>query len=234
VEEAGGEAQRILKEFVKPMPGTSRIKTLALSLGLSISFSSLTLAQATSAPAADPGPPVAKIGVVNIQEAIMSSNEGKKEADALQQKFGGRQTELKNLNDEVEGLKKQFQAQQTTLSEDARAAKAKAIETKTKTLQRNYDDFQTEVQQAEQEVINRIGQKMLAVLEKYANANGYAMVLDVSNPQTPVLWANQGSLITKQLVDAYNAESGIAAPPAKSSGAATPARPTPTATPKKP
>src|SRR5260370_4958691 len=186
VEEAGGEAQRILKEFVKPMPATSRIKPLALSLGLSILFSSLTLAQATSAPAADPGPPVAKIGVVNIQEAIMSSNEGKKEADALQQKFGGRQTELKNLNDEVEGLKKQFQAQQTTLSEDARAAKAKVIETKAKTLQRNYDDFPTQGQQAEQEVINRIGQKMLAVFEKNANPNGYTKVLHLSNTQTPV------------------------------------------------
>jgi len=33
-------------------------------------------------------------------------------------------------------------------------------------------------------VINRIGSKNGAVLEKYANANGFAVVLDVSNPQT--------------------------------------------------
>jgi Skp family chaperone for outer membrane proteins len=216
------------------MPGTSKIKTLALSLGLSTMFSCLALGQAAATPAADPGPPATKIGVVNIQEAIMTSNEGKKEADALQQKFGGRQNELKTLNDEVEGLKKQYQAQEASLSEDARATKAKLIETKSKTLQRNYEDFQNEVNQAEQEVVNRIGQKMLSVLEKYAKANGFAVVIDVSNPQTPVLWFNQGTLITKQLVEAYNVESGIAAPAPKSSGAPAPPRPAPAATPKKP
>src|SRR5215831_9521270 len=213
------------------MPGRSKIKTLALSLGLSTAFSSLALAQAASAPAADP--PATKIGVVNIQEAIMTSNEGKKEADALQAKFGGRQNELKTLNDEVENLKKQYTAQEASLSEDARSTKAKTIEAKGKTLQRNYEDFQNEVNQAEQEVINRIGQKMLSVLEKYAKAKGFAVVIDVSNPQTPVLWFNQGTLITKQLVEAYNAESGIAAPAPKSTGAA-PARPAPAPTPKKP
>lgn len=216
------------------MPGTSKIKTLALSLGLSTAFSCLALAQAASTPAADPGPPATKIGVVNIQEAIMTSNEGKKEADALQAKYGGRQNELKTLNDEVENLKKQYQAQEASLSEDARATKAKAIEAKSKTLQRNYEDFQNEVNQAEQEVVNRIGQKMLGVLEKYAKGNGFAVVIDVSNPQTPVLWFNQGTLITKQLVEAYNAESGIAAPAPKSTGAPAPARPAPAATPKKP
>lgn len=216
------------------MPGTSTIKTLALSLGLSTAFSCLALAQAASAPAADPAPPATKIGVVNIQEAIMTSNEGKKEADALQAKFGGRQNELKNLNDEVENLKKQYQAQEAKLSDDEKGNRAKVIEAKTKTLQRNYEDFQNEVNQAEQEVVNRIGQKMLSVLEKYAKANGFAVVMDVSNPQTPVLWFNQGTLITKQLVEAYNVESGVAAPAAKASGATTPARPTPAATPKKP
>ena len=66
---------------------------------------------------------------------------------------------------------------------------------------------QAEFQQAEQDVINRIGSKMVAVLEKYANANGFAVVLDVSNPQTsPVLWATQGTVITKELVDAYDKE----------------------------
>ena len=216
------------------MPGTSKIKTLALSLGLSTAFSCLALGQAASTPAADPGLPATKIGVVNIQEAIMTSNEGKKEADALQQKFGGRQNELKTLNDEVEGLKKQYQAQEASLSEDARVTKAKLIETKSKTLQRNVEDFQNEVNQAEQEVVNRIGQKMLNVLEKYAKANGFAVVIDVSNPQTPVLWFNQGTLITKQLVEAYNSESGIPAPAPKSSGAPAPPRPAPAATPKKP
>ncbi len=211
---------------------TPKMQVLALSLGLSSAFSGVALAQ---------GPAPSKIGIVNIQEAIGNTNEGKKEFDGLQTKFGPKQAELKNLNDELDNLKKQFEAQGPKLSDDERASRAKVIESKQKILQRNLEDAQTEFQQAEQEVVNRIGSKMLKALEKYANGNGYAIVLDVSNPQTPVLWANQGTIITKELVDAYNTESGVAAPP-KSPGAAPPtsrpatSRPaaTPGATPKKP
>ena len=82
---------------------------------------------------------------------------------------------------------------------------------------------------------------MLDVLEKYARDNGYAVVMDVSNPQTPVLYANPGTNITKPLIEAYNTASGVAAPspkpantPARPSGAAATRPPAGTTTPKKP
>ncbi|MGC2745831.1 MAG: OmpH family outer membrane protein, partial [Candidatus Angelobacter sp.] len=53
---------------------------------------------------------------------------------------------------------------------------------------------------------------------------GYAVVMDVSNPQTPVLYANPGTNITKNLVEAYNAESpAVAAPKPASKPASKPA-----------
>jgi outer membrane protein len=229
----------------------AKSRTLAVILGLSVAAGAAAFAQGAAAapatsPAANAGPVPTKIGVVNIQQAIGESAEGKKEIDALQQKFNPKQAELKGLNDELENLKKQYQAQADKLNDDEKNSKAKSIDSKQKALQRNYEDAQAEFQQSEQEVINRIGAKMLTVLEKYANANGYAVVLDVSNPQTsPVLWATQGTVITKELVDAYNAANpaGASAPaPKPSSGAAganrpatAPARPaTPAPTPKKP
>jgi outer membrane protein len=218
------------------MSGTLKIQLVALGLALSPLFSSLAVAQA-----ANPAPPVTKIGIVNIQDAIIATNEGKKEFDALQTRFTPKQVELKALNDEVENLKKQLDAQKDKLSPEAGASQAKTIEAKQKVLQRNYEDAQTEYQQAEQEVVNKIGGKLLTVLEKYSKSNGYSMVLDVSNPQTPVLWFDQGTNITKQLVDAYNTANPAVAPPAKAGAppaaqhpaAARPAA-TPAATPKKP
>jgi outer membrane protein len=237
------------KEQANPM-SISKIQILALSLGLSVAFSPAALAQAAAAPASAPAPaastPVAtptRIGVLNIQEAILASDEGKKEFDALQQKFNPKQAELKTQNDEVEKLKKDLEAQGTKLNDDERASRARVIEAKQKALQRNFEDAQAEYQQAEQELANRIGSKMLGTLQKYAESHGYAVVLDVSNPQTsPVLWATQTTVITKELVDTYNAENPAGAPAAKPAGSAAtrPAtRPatapaTPAATPKKP
>jgi outer membrane protein len=182
-------------------------KILALFLGFGLVASSAARAQA-GVPAA------AKVGIVAIQQAIASTNEGKKELDALQQRFSPRQVELKNQNDEVEKLKQQLQAQGDKLSDEVRAAQGRTIETKQKSLQRSYDDFQTEVQQAEQEIVNRLGTKMMKIIGDYAQKNGYGVILDVSNPQTPVLYASEGANITKELVDAYNAQSPVAAPAA--------------------
>jgi len=177
------------------MFGNARTRFLALSLGLTAIFPIPALAQAANtAPAQAAG---GKVGIVNIQQAIMECNDGKKEIEALQQRFAGRQTDLKNLNDELENLKKQYQAQADKLSQEESNNRAKTIESKQKTLQRNMDDFQSDTQQAEQEIVNRVGEKVMKALEKYANANGYSVILDVSNPQTPVLWASQGPVITR-------------------------------------
>jgi outer membrane protein len=199
-----------------------RATVSALALTLALSGASLAQAAPATAPAGN------KVAIVNIQDAIANTNEGKKELDALQQRFSPKQAELKTQNDEVENLKKQLQAQSDKLSDDERTTRVKSLEVKQKALQRNFEDAQNEFQQAEQEVVNRLGKKMLDVLEKYAKSNGYAMVLDVSNPQTPVLYASPGSNITKELVDAYNAEVPVAAPAGKPAAPAT--RPSGTAT----
>jgi len=231
----------------------ARFRNLVLGLGLSSVLGTFAFAQAaapaTGAASAPAGPVPTKIGVVNIQQAISECAEGKKEIDALQQKFAPKQVELKGLNDDIDNLKKQYQAQAEKLSDEEKSRQAKAIDTKQKALQRNLEDAQAEFQQGEQDVINRIGAKMVGVLEKYAGANGFAVVLDVSNPQTsPVLCATQGTVITKELVDAYDKENpaGATAPASKPAGAArpaaspshpaaTPARPaTASPTPKKP
>jgi outer membrane protein len=192
----------------------SKTRIVAFAFGLSTLFSAATFAQTgASVPA--------KIGIVGIQEAIINTNEGKKELDALQTRFGPRQSALKAQNDELEALKADLQAKGDKLNDEERANRIKVMTDKQKLLQRNGEDFQAEVQQAEQDVINRLGKKMLDVLEKFAKDNGYAVVLDVSNPQTPVLWASPATNITKELVEAYNAASPVAAQPRP----ATPARP---------
>ena len=213
-----------------------RVLILTLALGLGISTSARAQAPAAGAPTG------VKVGIVSIQDAIANTNEGKKELEALQQKFSPRQAALQAQNDEVENLKKQLQAQGDKLSDDERSNRVRVASEKQKTLQRNYEDFQNEVQQAEQEILNRLGKKMLDVLEKYAKDNGYAVVMDVSSPQTPVLYAHPGTVITRGLIDAYNAASPVTPPAAKPaanaprpSGAAA-ARPPATGatTPKKP
>jgi outer membrane protein len=200
---------------------SSTIRVLALGIGTCALLSAAALSQTTGAGPARPAVTTTKVGVINIQEAIGTSNEGKKELDALNQRFVPKQNELKSQNEEIDSLTKQLEAQGAKLTDDERAARVRTLEVKKKVFQRNFDDAKTEYQQAEQDIATRIYQKMAKVLEKFASDRGYSVVLDVSTPQSPVLWANPGTFITKDLVDAYNAEVPVAAARPATSGAAT-------------
>lgn len=163
-----------------------------------------------------------KIGIINIQEAILASNEGQRDLNALQKKFEPTQNELNALNKEIDSLKTQLQTQGDKMNEEARNGLVKNIENKQKTLQRRAEDAQSDFQSQQGEVANRIGVKIMEVVDKYAKQNGYTMVLDVSSPQSPVLWALPNTNVTKDIVDAYNARSGVAAPVGATGQAATP------------
>ena len=157
---------------------------------------------------------------------------------ALQKKYEPKQTDLKSQNDELEALKKQLETQGPKLNEEAAASLKKQIDSKQKTFDRAVQDAQEEVGNQQQEIASRILSKMAPVIVKYSTENGFTMIIDTSKPwpQSPVLWWNPDAVdITKNVVDVYNVQSGVAAPPSSTGGAAKPAAPkTPAATAPKP
>ena len=176
-----------------------------------------------------------KVGAINIEGAIFGCNEGRRDMEALQKKYEPKQTELKNQNDELETLKKQLSTQQDKLNEEALANLKKQIDGKQKSFDRSVQDAQEEVGNQQQEIASRILSKMAPVIVKYAQENGYGMIVDTSKqwPQSPVLFAGDGVDITKAVVDIYNTQSGVAAP-ASTGGAGKPAAPKPSSTTPKP
>lgn len=185
---------------------------------------------ASTTPATTTAPVPGKVGTINIQDAIFGSNEGQRDMQALQKKYEPKQAELKNSNDELEGLKKQLSTQQDKLNEDALATLRKQIESKQKTFDRSVQDAQEEIGNQQQDIASRILQKMAPLVVKYAQENGYTMIVDTSKPwpQSPVLWWNPDAVdITKNVVEAYNVQSGVAAPAAGGAGATKPAAPRP-------
>jgi outer membrane protein len=161
-------------------------------------------------PANAPAP--TKVGIINIQAAIVQSNEGQRDFGALSQKFAPTEAKLKEMSTEVDKLKNEISAQERTLSPEALAAKNRELQQKQTALQRAFEDAQADFQAQQNDLAQRIGQKLIQTLDKYARDNGYAVILDVSNPQTPVLWAVPTVNITEEVINQYNTESGVPAP----------------------
>src|ERR1700732_1434403 len=191
------------------------------------------LPAAPSAAATTPDPTVAstgnKIGTINIEQAIFASNEGQRDFEVLSKKLEPKQTELKNMNDEVESLKKQLNTQGDKLNDESRAPLVKQIEQREKSLERSVQDARDDAQNQQNEIAQRILQKMGPMLVKYAAENGFGVIIDTSQPwpNGPVLWSGPAVDITRPIVELYNAQSGVPAPvrPAGAKPAASPTRP---------
>jgi outer membrane protein len=191
---------------------------------------------ATSPAASSPTAPIttgvagSKIGTINIEQAVIGTNEGQRDFETLKKKLEPKQNELKSQNDELEALQKQFTTQSDKLNEDARATLQKQIESKKKLFDRSVQDAQEDAQNQQKEIFQRILQKMAPVIVKHAQEGGYAMIVDTSNPwpQSPILWYGDGGDITKAVVDLYNTQSGVPAP-AAAGAAARPTTPKPAA-----
>jgi Skp family chaperone for outer membrane proteins len=180
---------------------------------------------APSAAAAAPKVSGTKVGTINIEQAIFASNEGRRDFEALSKKFEPKQTELKGLADEIDSLKKQLSAQQDKLNEESRDRLVKQIESKQKSFDRATQDAQEDFQSQQGEIGNKILTKMAPLLQKYVTDNGYGLLLDTSQPwpRGPVIVSGPAIDITQPIVEAYNAQSGVAAP--ASAAAKVPAKP---------
>jgi outer membrane protein len=161
-----------------------------------------------------------RVGTINIEGAIFGTNEGRRDFEALQKKLEPKQNELKGQNDELESLQKQLQTQGDKLNQDARDSLVKQIETRKKSFDRAVQDAQEDAGNQQNEIAQRVLQKMAPMIVKYAQDNGFGMIVDTTKPwpQSPVLWYGEAVDITKNVVDAYNVQSGVPAP--ASTGAA--------------
>lgn len=174
----------------------------------------------------------AKVAVINIQAAIANTKDGKKAAEGLDARMAPRKQDLEKKQADINALKDSLQRGGSAMSENSKRELMTNIDTKTKSYNRDLEDAQAELQQEQDKVLGELGQKMMAVIDKYSRDNQYVLVLDVSNPQTPVLFASNTIDITQAIIEMYdkNAPSMPAAP------AAAPAKPptAPTASPAKP
>jgi outer membrane protein len=159
-----------------------------------------------------------KVGTINIEQALFQSNEGRRDFEALAKKFEPKQNELKGMADEIDSLNKQLNAQGEKLNDESRDKLVKQIEAKKKSFDRATQDAQEDFQAQQGEIGNKILTKMAPIIQKYVVDNGYGILFDTSQawPRTPVIVSMPVMDITAPVVEAYNVQSGVPAPPAGS------------------
>jgi outer membrane protein len=157
-----------------------------------------------------------KVGVISIRQAIVGTAEGKVASAELQSQFASRQNEIENLNKQINDVQQRLQAGAGKLSPDEEGRLRQQGQRLAQRLDRMNTEYQEDVNAAQADVIDRIGRKMVDVLDRYARENGYSVVLDSSAQGNPLLYFSTQIDVTQDIVrlydQAYPVKSGAAAP----------------------
>ena len=185
-----------------PIRSGSPVKLLQVGLIGALCLFGTTLQAQSSPPSASAS--AGKIGVISVRQAIASTAEGKQAGAELQSQFSARQNELESLQKQINDLRQRLDASAGKLSPEEQARLQREGEVKTRQAQRKQDEYQEDVNAAQADVFDRIGRKMMDVLDRYARENGYVAVLDSSAQNTPILFASTNIDITQDIVRLYD------------------------------
>jgi outer membrane protein len=157
----------------------------------------------TPAPAAQPfvASPV-KLAWIDLEGAILSCDQGKKDFGELQKYLDSKKAEMDALRKEVDDLQIKHDAQASKLTDEARTDLEDQIEARNTSLQRFKEDAQKDVDSRRSRVGNAIGRKLMPVIDKYAKEKGLSAVLIFSQGRDA--YVDQSLNITEEIVKAFN------------------------------
>lgn len=158
------------------------------------------LGLATASHSAD----VAKIGVVDFQKILETSNAGKA-AQAEINKHGKKMEEdLKQKGAEIEEMKKRIEREALVISKEMREEKEREFRIKVNDLKALQKKFMADFKQQEATLVKKIQKEVFELVETMGKAEGFLMI--VERREGGVLYAPNTIDITDKLIQKYNAK----------------------------
>jgi len=139
-----------------------------------------------------------KIAVVNVQKAMLDSDELKKVSADVEARYKPRQDELLKLQNDLQSIQQQLQSNK--LTPQAQQDLQLQGQRKQRDAQRLSDDLQQEFDRDRQDILAKSAQKMQDIVKKIAEEKGYDMIVDVSQ----TLFFKPALDVTAEALAAYN------------------------------
>src|SRR3989442_570454 len=167
-------------------------------------------------PAAQPAAPAAtgaaKVAVVDFQRAITENSEGKKAQESFLAEITKRQSDFDKKQKSLDDAQSKLRTQEKVLDDSAKANLSKQIDQTTTELNRMNEDAQKELGDLQQKLFRPIAERTQKVLQAYASETGFGVVFDISGQTNSIIYYQDVSDITTEIIRRVDAEAGKPAP----------------------
>jgi outer membrane protein len=145
---------------------------------------------------------VAKIGVIDLQKILETSDAGKSIQNELKSQKEKMESDLKQKGAEIEAIGKRLEREAMVMSKDMREEKEREQRIKIndfKTLQKKY---RSELQRLEAELMNGLQDQLKNLVESIGKKEGYLMIIN----KLGVLYAPNSIDITDKIIQQLNSQ----------------------------
>lgn len=170
----------------------SKISVVAMGLLLTVQG----VARAAEAPM--------KIGYVDIQLAMTTVEQGKRESEKIKKELESKKKKFDAMESELKKLKEDFDKQAPMMKDDVRGKKQSELQAKFEAYQQAGMELQKEVNEKQNSFIKEIFGKMKTIIEKLGDRDNYTLILDRN--ETNVLFYKRHMDVTDEVVKMYNAQ----------------------------
>lgn len=145
-----------------------------------------------------------KIGYVDVQRAVQEVEEGKQARAKLKAELDQKRANLDQKRANLEKMKADYDKQAPVLSEDAKRKKQEELQKAFVEAQNEAGQMQEELSGKEQEAMQNISKRLLAVVAEISDKENFSFVLD----KAALLYAPAASDVTNEVVRRYNERFG--------------------------
>lgn len=177
------------------MPKKLATYLLVLSM-MVVAFSLLAEAQQTI-----------KVGVINSQEILEKSIEGKKAISQLEERNRKNQQDLSKLDEQIRQLETKLNTQQLTMTQEAILSLSADLERKRTERQRMAEDANRDMQELQQRLFLKIQSEVMPVIAKLGQEKGIDVMLDLR--ASGVLYFNPAIDLTDEVIKRYDAGKSV-------------------------
>ena len=118
-----------------------------------------------------------KIGVLHVERILRQSAPAKAAHDRIEQEFKGRDADIAKNEQEVRDAATQLEKASATLSADDRAAQQRALEARTREVQRLREQFAEDLRARQFQELDKLKERLDRVLTDYAKSRNYDLIL---------------------------------------------------------
>lgn len=145
-----------------------------------------------------------RIGVIDVDQALSSTDEGKRAMEEIQRKQKEAEGQLKPMLERVKSMEEEMKSKQFVLSDEARyqkqldfVQKQKELESRAKELQ---DGLQIDAERIRGPLVKKLGE----AVREFGKENGYTLILVRGAPG--LAYAREAIDVTDQVVAKFNSK----------------------------